>query len=42
MWVVDTCVVLDVFENDPSFGLALARCLEKLLSRGLRVTSVTM
>lgn len=42
MWVVDTCVVLDVFENDPSFGLASARCLEKLLADGLCVSPVTM
>jgi predicted nucleic acid-binding protein len=42
MWVVDTCVVLDVLENDPSFGLASARCLEKLFVDGLCVSPVTM
>ena len=32
MWVVDTCVVLDVFENDPQFGKGSAALLEKLLA----------
>jgi predicted nucleic acid-binding protein len=41
-WVIDTCVVLDVFENDPQFGLASAKLLEKLLPEGLTVSSVTM
>ena len=42
MWVVDTCVVLDVFENDPQFGLASAKLLERLLAEGLAVSPVTM
>ncbi len=42
MWVVDTCVVLDVFENDPDHGLASARLLEKLLPEGLTISPVTM
>jgi hypothetical protein len=42
MWVIDTCVVLDVFENDPRFGLASARLLEKLLADGMAVSPVTM
>ncbi|HMS17537.1 MAG TPA: type II toxin-antitoxin system VapC family toxin [Planctomycetota bacterium] len=42
MWVVDTCVVLDVFENDPRFGLSSARFLERLLPDGLVVSPVTM
>jgi predicted nucleic acid-binding protein len=42
MWVVDTCVVLDVFENDPQFGLVSARILEKLLADGIAVSPVTM
>jgi predicted nucleic acid-binding protein len=41
MWVVDTCVVLDVFEHDPQFGLVSARLLEKLLVDGLAVSPVT-
>jgi predicted nucleic acid-binding protein len=42
MWIVDTCVVLDVFENDPQFGAASAKLLEKLLPDGLAVSPVTM
>jgi len=42
MWVVDTCVVLDVFEHDPEFGLKSAKLLEKLLGEGLAVSPVTM
>jgi predicted nucleic acid-binding protein len=42
MWVVDTCVVLDVFENDPQFGKGSAALLEKLLPAGLAVAPVTM
>lgn len=42
MWIVDTCVILDVFENDPSFGLASAKLLERLLPDGLGVSPVTM
>jgi hypothetical protein len=42
MWVVDTCVVLDVFENDPRFGGDSAALLEKLLADGIAVSPVTM
>lgn len=42
MWVVDTCVLLDVFENDPQFGQASARLLQTLLPQGLAVSPVTM
>lgn len=42
MWVVDTCIVLDVFEHDPRFGLPSARLLERLLPDGLAVSPVTM
>ena len=41
-WIVDTCVVLDVFENDPQYGQASAKLLQKLLSDGLAVSAVTM
>jgi len=41
MWVVDTCVVLDVFENDPQFGLSSAKLLQKLLADGLTICPVT-
>lgn len=42
MWVVDTCVILDLFENDPQFGERSARLLERLLPDGLAVAPVTM
>lgn len=42
MWVVDTCVVLDVFEDDPQFGRASAKLLEKLLPDGLALSPVSM
>lgn len=41
-WIVDTCVVLDVFENDPQFGQASAKLLQRLLPDGLAVSAVTM
>ena len=42
MWVVDTCLVLDIFEDDPEFGEASASFLERLLSDGIAVSPVTM
>jgi predicted nucleic acid-binding protein len=42
MWIVDTCVVLDVFENDPQFGRDSATLLERLLRDGLALSPVTM
>ena len=42
MWIVDTCVVLDVFEHDPAFGRPSAELLHKLLLQGLAVSPVTM
>ena len=40
-WVVDTCVVIDVLENDPDFGLRSARLLEERLAEGLAICPVT-
>ncbi len=40
-WVVDTCVVIDVFENDPGHGLASARLLESLRTHSLVISPVT-
>jgi len=40
-WVVDTCVVIDVLENDPSFGLRSATLLEQKLGEGLSICPVT-
>jgi len=41
-WIVDTCVVLDVLEKDPLFGVASATLLQRLLPQGLAVSPVTM
>jgi len=41
-WIVDTCVILDLFENDPKFGQPSAKLLQKLLRDGLAVSPVTM
>ena len=40
-WVVDTCVLLDVLEDDPVFAEASAELLERLLGEGLEVCPVT-
>jgi predicted nucleic acid-binding protein len=40
-WVVDTCIVLDVLEDDPEFGLPSARLLQQRLSEGLIISPVT-
>lgn len=42
MWVVDTCVILDVFEDDPRFGTASAKLLDRLLPDGLTLSPATM
>lgn len=41
-WVVDTCAVLDVFENDPKFGKSSADLLQKLLPQSLAISPVTV
>jgi hypothetical protein len=41
-WVVDTCVVIDILEDDPTFGEASADLLEKLSRDGLVICPVTM
>ena len=42
MWVVDTCIVLDIFEHDPAFGRPSGELLHKLLPQGLAISPVTM
>jgi predicted nucleic acid-binding protein len=34
-WVADTCIVIDVLENDPDFGPASARLLDRMAPEGL-------
>lgn len=41
-WVIDTCIIIDVFENDPSFGLRSATLLEHNLGEGLSICPVTL
>jgi predicted nucleic acid-binding protein len=41
VWVVDTCVVIDVLVHDPEFGLRSATLLEERLSEGLGICLVT-
>ena len=40
-WVVDTCIVIDVLENDPSYGLSSATLLQEKLVEGLSISPVT-
>ncbi len=40
-WVVDTCVLLDVLEDDPKFGPASALILDGLAEDGLTICPVT-
>ncbi len=40
-WVVDTCVLIDVLEDDPEYGRASALTLRRKLREGLLVCPVT-
>jgi len=40
-WVVDTCVLIDVLEDDPSFGESSARLIDADSSDGLVISPVT-
>jgi len=40
-WVVDTCIVIDILENDPNYGLRSATLLEAKLDEGLSICPVT-
>lgn len=41
-WVVDTCLVLDVFYNDPDFGVASAELLDAYRPSGLVICPVSL
>jgi len=41
-WVVDTCVLIDILEEDPDFGRGSAACLRDHLSEGLLISPVSM
>ena len=40
-WVVDTCVLLDIYSADPQFAQSSADCLANYLSDGLVISPVT-
>jgi predicted nucleic acid-binding protein len=40
-WVVDTCLVIDVLDEDPTFGLASARLLDARAGDGLVLCPVS-
>lgn len=40
-WVVDTCLLLDVLDDDPSFGRASALCLQERLSEELVICPIS-
>ena len=40
-WVVDTCLLIDVAENDPEFGQSSARLLDRRRSAGLLIAPVS-
>ena len=40
-WVVDTCIVIDVVEADPDFGVPSVRALERRLDEGLVLSPIS-
>ena len=40
-WVVDTCVLIDILDEDPSFGLVSAEALEACQEEGLVICPIT-
>lgn len=40
-WVIDTCILVDVLEDDPRFGAASAASIDALAGSGLVVCPVT-
>lgn len=40
-WVVDTCLLIDVAEADPAFGVASAKLLDSKRADGLMICPVT-
>jgi predicted nucleic acid-binding protein len=40
-WVVDTCLVIDILENDPEHGLASAHLIERSCADGLTLCPVS-
>ncbi len=40
-WVVDTCVLINVLDDDPCFGKISATCLQSMLKDDLIVAPVS-
>lgn len=40
-WVVDTCVLIDVLDEDPTFGVVSAQTLEACAEAGLVICPMT-
>ena len=40
-WVVDTCVLIDILEEDPEFGHASALALDGQVAEGLTICPIT-
>ena len=40
-WVADTCIVIDVLENDPEFGRASAALMDKMAPEGIALCPVS-
>lgn len=40
-WVIDTCLLIDVAENDPTFGVASATLIDSKRPEGLTICPVT-
>jgi len=40
-WVVDTCIVIDVLENDPEFGRPSAELLDNMAAEGIALCPVS-
>ena len=40
-WVIDTCVIIDILDDDPEYGVASAKLLRDKLRDGLLLCPVT-
>ena len=40
-WVVDTCLIIDVLDNDPSFGAGSARLIDEYAKEGLSICPIS-
>lgn len=40
-WVIDTCVLIDIAEEDPTFGVSSAKLIETHAKAGLTICPVT-